>query len=98
MSKATLSLIIAGGLIFILLIAGVTAYRIKFKRMEEAWTNEKTQRENLERTLEATQQQLSAKINEANMLQDALDTLRKRVSNLSQLPSETKIRPGKVER
>ena len=98
MSKATLYLIIVGGLIFILLVAGVTAYRIKFKRMEEAWMNEKTQRENLERTLAATQQQLSDKINEANMLQDALDTLRKRASNLSQLPSEPKTKREKVER
>ena len=98
MNKATLSLIVVGGLIFILLVAGVTAYRIKFKRMEEAWINEKTQRENLERTLTATQQQLSAKINEISILQDALDTLRNRASNLSQLPSETKIRQGKVER
>ena len=95
MSKATLSLIIVGGLIFILLITGVTAYRIKFKRMEEAWMNEKTRRENLERTLAATQQQLSAKINEANMLQDALDTLRKRASNLSHEP---KTNREKVER
>lgn len=84
MSKATLSIIVVGGLIFILLVAGVTVYRIKFKKMEEVWTNEKTQRENLEKTLAATQQQLSAKTNEASVLQEALDTLRGQVSNLSQ--------------
>jgi len=95
MSKAVLSLIIAGGLILIILVTGLTIYRIKFKRMEEAWTNEKTQRENLERNLAATQQELSAKANEANILQESLDTLRGQVSNLSQ--KVTKIEKEKEE-
>ncbi|MBC8229205.1 hypothetical protein H8E77_06640, partial [bacterium] len=73
-----------------------TVYRIKFKNMEEAWTNEKTQRENLEKTLAATQQQLSAKTNEASVLQEALDTLRGQVSNLSQ--KVTKIEEEKEKK
>ncbi len=104
MSKATLFLIVVGGLIFILLVAGVTVSRIKLKNMEEAWMNEKTQRENLEKNLAATQQQLSAKINElsaktneASTLQDALDTIREQVSNLSQKVTEIEEEKEKKE-
>ncbi|HIE25926.1 TPA: chemotaxis protein MotB [Candidatus Poribacteria bacterium] len=97
MSKATLSLIVVGGLIFIFLVAGVTLYRIKFKNMEEAWINEKTQRENLEKTLAATQQQLSAKTNEASVLRDALDTLKEEVSNLSQKVTKIEAEKEKKE-
>ena len=91
MSKTSLSLIVVFGLILVLLIAGLTAYRIKFKNVEALWMSEVARRENLEKQvsalqsdLDATRQQLSAKTNEAIMLQDALDAVKSQVSTLSQ--------------
>jgi chemotaxis protein MotB len=96
MSKAALFFLIIGGLILVTLVTGLTVYRIKFKNMEEAWMSEKTQRENLEIKLADIQQQLSAKTNEANILQESLDALREQVSNLSQ--KVTKIEKEREEK
>ncbi len=68
----------AVALVFVLLIAGLTAYRVKFKRMERNWITEQQKLQELEQEkvqvetkLAATQQELEATQREAELYQMA---------------------------
>ena len=89
MNQKNLFLLVTGTLVFILLIAGLTAYVIKFNRMKQDWTTEKTKREklevrvsNLENELSTTKDELSAKANEASIYQEALESIKSEKSVL----------------
>jgi len=89
MDKKILFLSTAVAVVLMLLIAGLTAYIIKFNRMKQDWATEKTKRENLEvqvsnreKELLTTKQELSAKTNEANILQEVLDSTKSEASVL----------------
>ncbi len=104
MDKKMLLLSAAGALVLMLLIAGLTAYMIKFNRMKQDWTTENTKRKgldiqvgNLEKKLLATKQELSAKTNEANILQEALDSTQSTLNSTASEASALKNRFAEIE-
>jgi len=89
MDKKILFLLVTGTLVLMLLIAALTAYVIKFNRMKQDWTTEKTKRENLEikvnnleRELSVTKDELSAQRDAANLYQEALESVKSETSVL----------------
>ena len=104
MDKKNLFLLVTGTLVFILLIAGLTAYIVKFNRMKQDWTTEKTQREdleirvsNLEKERTVTKGELSAKTNEASMYQEALESVKSEKSVLKSKFTRIEEEKKKIE-